>query len=158
MAKKNYNFQEKLNEKITAKAVKKNANASLKYSTELAREIKGMKVKRAEEFLKNITEKKEFLPLKRYLKKVPHRKGKAKSNTKTGRYPKKTAKEFIELIESAKSNADYKGLNTENLFVKHAFASMGYSRISHQSKGKIAGKRRKKKSAHIEVILQEGKQ
>ena len=157
MAKKTYNAQEKIKEKITAKAIKKNANVSLKYSTELAREIKGKKVKRVKEFLQNIIDKKEFLPLRKYVKKVAHRKGDSKSKTKTGRYPEKTAKAFLELINSAESNADYKGLETENLFVKHAFASMGYSRISHQPKGKIGGKRRKKKSSHIEVILQEGK-
>ncbi|MBU2100077.1 50S ribosomal protein L22 [Candidatus Micrarchaeota archaeon] len=155
MTKKNYNLQEKINEKKTAKAIKTNANASLKYSTEISREIKGKSVKRAEEFLQNITEKKEHLPLRKYLKKVPHRKG--KGQTKTGRYPQKTVKAFLELIQTAKSNADYKGLETEKLIVKHAFASMGYSRMSHQSKGKIGGKSRAKKSAHLEIVLQEGK-
>lgn len=157
MVKKNYNVQEKINKKITAKAIKKNANVSLKYSTEIINRIKGKKVKRAEEFLQNILSKKEHLPLRRYRKKVAHRKGKATEKTKSGRYPIKTVKVFLEILESAKANADYKGLETENLFVKHGFASMGYSRVTHQPKGQIAGKRRKRKSAHIEIILQEGK-
>lgn len=157
MAKKNYNIQKKIKEKITAKGIKKNANISVKYSTEMIRELTGMKVKRAEEFLQNIIDKKEFLPLRKYIKKIAHRKGDAKSKTKTGRYPKKVAKAFLELIQSIKANADYKGLNIENLFVKHAFASMGYSRKGHQPKGKIGGKPRNKKSTHIEIILQEGK-
>jgi len=157
MVKKNYNLQEKIKDKITAKAIKKNANVSVKYATEIVREIKGKKVKRAEEFLKNIMDKKEHLPLRKYIKKVAHRKGDAKSNTKSGRYPIKTAKNFLEVLESAKANADYKGLDTENLFIKHGFASKGYSRASHQPKGKISGKPRERKSAHLELILQEGK-
>ncbi len=157
MVKKNYNLHKKINRKITAKAIKKNANASVKYSTEIIRELKGKKLKRAKEFLQNIITKKEFLPLKKYNKKVAHRKGNSKSNTKTGRYPEKTTRIFLSLLESAEANADYKGLNTENMFVKHGFASKGYTRVSHQPKGKIAGKSRERKSAHIEIILQEGK-
>jgi large subunit ribosomal protein L22 len=157
MVKKNYNIQEKLNEKITAKAIKTNANISLKYATEIIREIKGKKVQKAEKFLENIIQKKDFLPLRKYIRKIPHRKGKAKSKTKTGRYPVKAAKAFLEIIESAKANADYKGLETEKLFIKHGFASMGFRRTKHQPKGRIAGKIRKKKSTHIEIILQEGK-
>jgi large subunit ribosomal protein L22 len=157
MVKKNYNLHEKINEKNTAKAIKKNANVSVKYSTEIVREIKGKELSKVEKFLQNVIDKKEHLPLRKYVKKVAHRKGKAKSKTKSGRYPIKTIKTFLELVESAKANADYKGLETEKLFVKHAFASMGYSRVSHQPKGKISGKSRVKKSAHLEIILQEGK-
>ncbi len=157
MVKKTYNIQEKTKDKITGKAIKKNANVSLKYSTEIVREIKGKKVKRVEEFLQNIIDKKEFLPLRKYVKKIAHRKGDSKSKTKTGRYPEKTVKAFLELVKSAKANADYKGLETEKLFVKHCFASMGYGKVSHQPKGKIGGKSRVKKAAHIEIILQEGK-
>ena len=119
--------------------------------------IEGKKVKRVEEFLQNMIEKKEFLPLRRYNKKVAHRKGNAQDKVKSGRYPLKVAKAFLGVIESAKANADYKGLDTDNLFVKHGFTSMGYGRATHQPKGKISGKRRTRKSAHIEIILQEGK-
>ena len=157
MVKKDYNLQEKINDKITAKAIKKNANISLKYSTEIINRIKGKKLKRVEEFLQNIVTKKEYLPLRKYNKKVAHRKGNAQDKTKSGRYPLKTAKAFLGVLESAKANADYKGLDTNNLFIKHGFASMGYGRVTHQPKGQISGKRRIRKSAHIEIILQEGK-
>ena len=157
MVKKDYNLQEKVSNKITAKAIKKNANVSLKYSTEIVNRIKGKKVKRVEEFLQNIVEKKEYLPLRKYNKKVAHRKEDSQDKVKSGRYPVKTVKAFIGLLESAKANADYKGLDTDNLFVKHGFASMGYGKVTHQPKGQISGKRRIRKSAHIELILQEGK-
>jgi len=157
LSKKNYNFQEKLNKKKTAKAFKSNANVSLKYATEIVNRIKGKPVKKVERFLQGIIEKTEYLPLRKYNKKVAHRKGTAKSKTKSGRYPKKTAKIFLELINSVKANADYKGLGEENLLVKHCFASKGFSRQGHQPKGKISGKPRAKKSAHIEIIVQEGK-
>ena len=61
---------------------------------------------------------------------------------------------FIELIESAKQNAEQKGLDESALIVRHAFASYGFRRSFMQSKGHISGKMRQHKSAHIEIILQ----
>ncbi|MFH1544540.1 MAG: 50S ribosomal protein L22 [archaeon] len=156
MVKRKYNYEIK-DEKKIAKAILSNARCSLKYSTEFARELKGMKVSRAEKFFQNVIDKKEFLPLRRYNKKVAHRKGRSISFTKSGRYPKNTAKIMLKLLESAKANADYKGLNSENLLIIHFFASKGFSRVSHQSKGHISGKRRKRKSTHLEIVVAEGK-
>ena len=59
MSKKNYNVQFSLgNEKKTAKAIAANAPVSLKYSTEIAREIKGKRLEWAVSFLQDIALKK----------------------------------------------------------------------------------------------------
>src|SRR3989338_4502147 len=144
-----------LHGKKVARVIAKNAHVSLKYSTELLREIKGIRVDRAERFLNNILEEKEFLPLRKYKKKVGHRKGASKSFTKSGRYPKRLAKVFLKALEELKSNADYKGLDAENLLIVHGFASQGYARISFQSQGRISGKRRKRKATPLELIARE---
>lgn len=146
-----------VDEKITAKAMLKNRPISLKYATEICREIKGKPLEKAEKMLQDIIEMRRYLPLRKYHKKVPHRKGKAISGQKAGRYPITACKHFLELLSYAKANAENKGLDTEKLIVKHAFACQGYRRFSMQPKGRIAGKRRRKKSTHIEVILQEVK-
>lgn len=156
MVKTAYNFDIKDENKI-AKAIIANANASLKYSTEICREIKSKPLNKAEKFLMNIIEKEQYLPLRKYNKKVPHRKGNATSNTKSGRYPQKTAKIFLDLLGSAKANADYKGLNSDSMLILHAFASEGFRRQGHQSQGRISGKIHKRKSTHLEVILSEMK-
>lgn len=156
MAKKSYQLKVK-NEKKIAKACATNEPVSLKYATEMCREIKGKPVDKIEAFLQRIIKHEDYLPLRRYVKKMAHRKGDAKSGTKTGKYPEKLCKSFLNLIESAKANADFKGLDTENLLIYHAFASMGFRRFSAQPKGKIGGKRRRKKSAHIEIMLIEGR-
>lgn len=154
MVKRKYQIQD-INEKICAKAMLKNRPISLKYATEICREIKGKPVAKAEKFLQDIIEKQRYLPLKKYNKKVPHRKGKALSGQKAGRYPVKACKAFLELISYAKANAENKGLDPEKLIIKHVFACQGYRRWSIQPKGRIAGKRRRKKSTHLEIILQE---
>jgi large subunit ribosomal protein L22 len=141
----------------TAKAVTTNAPVSLKYSTELANLIKGKYVNKVLELLERVENEEEHLPLRKYNKKVAHRKGEAKNGVKAGRYPKKVVKAWSELIESAKNNADFKGLDTENLVIIHAFASKGISRYSYQAKGRIGGKSRRKNATHIEVIVSEVK-
>jgi len=141
----------------TAKARTNNANISLKYSTEICKQVKGKKVAKMEAWLNRILAKEDFLPLKRYNKKVAHRKGASKAGVKSGRYPQKTIKAFLSLIESVKANADFKGLDEEKLTIIHAFASKGMSRYSYQSQGKIGGKARRKNATHVEITVSETK-
>ena len=86
-----------------------------------------------------------------------HRKGDAQSFTKSGKYPIRACRAFLGLLDSVKSNADYKGLDAEKLLIKHITANQGYRRISYQARGRISGKRRQKKSTHLEIIVQEMK-
>lgn len=156
MAKKNYQATPGKESK-TAKAILKNTGVSLKYATEILREIKGQPVNKAIARLQRICEMKEALPLRKYNKKVAHRKGYPKAGVKSGRYPINTAKKVIEMLELAKANADFKGLEAEKLLVIHGFASQGFRRMGLQPKGKIGGKLRLKKSVHLEVIVMEVK-
>ena len=156
MVKKNYQAKTR-DEKKAAKAIAKNQPVSTKYATELCREIKGKKVSKIEKRLERIRDQKEFLPLRTYNRKVAHRKGDSVSGVKSGRFPKILCETMINILESVKSNADFKGLDSENLLVTHCFASRGFARRGMQPKGHISGKRRKKKSTHIEVIVEEAK-
>lgn len=154
MVKKNYQIEISSPKKM-AKVMAKNQKVSLKYSTELIREIKGKKVGKVERFLHDIIEQKDFLPLRKYVKKTGHRKGRSRSFTKVGRYPKRLAQNFLRILDSLKANADYSGLDSDNLLIVHGFASMGFGRASYQSQGRISGKKRKRKSTHIEIVAVE---
>jgi ribosomal protein uL22 len=156
MAKKNYQSTVGKESK-TAKAIITNANISLKYSTEISNQINGKYVDKVIAWLERIIEHEEYLPLKMYNKKVAHRKGIAKEGVKSGRYPQKTIKVFIDLLNLVKNNADAKGLDAEKLNIIHSFASKGITRYSHQSKGKIGGKARRKNATHLEIIVSEMK-
>jgi large subunit ribosomal protein L22 len=156
MSKKNYQANVGKESK-TAKAMITNAQTSLKYSTEICNQVKGKNVNTAADWLTRILNKEDYLPLKKYNKKVAHRKGEAKNGVKSGRYPQKTINIFLDLLNSVQNNADFKGLDTEKTNIIHAFASKGISRMSYQSKGKIGGKARRKNATHIEVIVSEVK-
>ncbi|MFH1586915.1 MAG: 50S ribosomal protein L22 [Candidatus Diapherotrites archaeon] len=156
MVKKSYQAGVR-DEKNVAKAILKNQRASLKFSSEIAREIKGKRLDKSVKFMEDIVAKKRHLPIRVFKKGVPHRKGDAKSYTPAGRYPVGAANVFLKLLETVKANADYKGLDAENLIITHILASQGFQRISFQSQGKISGKRRKRKSVHLEIIVREAK-
>lgn len=156
MVKKNYQALPGKQSK-TAKALVKNADVSLKYSTEICNQIRGKPVQKNIEWLGKIILHETHLPLQMYNKKVGHRRGGAKLGVKAGRYPEKAAGKFIELLELAKTNADFKGLDAEKLLVMNAFASQGLKRYGHQSKGKIGGKVHLKPSINIEVVVMEVK-
>jgi large subunit ribosomal protein L22 len=154
----NINYQAEVGQKSkTAKACITNSPISVKYSTEVCNQIKSRPVNKVIEWLTRIENHEEYLPLKRYHKKVAHRKGNALNGEKAGRYPEKVAEGFIKLLELAKANADFKGLDPEKLMIIHAFCNMGMNRFSYQSKGRIAGKARRRNATNIEVIVQEMK-
>ncbi|MCR4368429.1 MAG: 50S ribosomal protein L22 [archaeon] len=156
MVKKNYQVQ-KFRKAKTATAMMKNKPISLKYTNEIISNIKKGTVEKALGWLHRIENEEEFLPLRKYNKKVGHRKGESKGFSIIGRWPKRTVVVIIELLESVKANADYKGLDSENLFITHMFASQGFHKNSNQSQGRIAGKRRKRKSTHVEIVVQEAR-
>ena len=154
----NKNYQAEVGkESKTARAMMTNAPVSFKYSAEICRQIKSKPLNQAIDFMNRIIAHESFLPLTTYNKKVAHRKGDSREGVKSGRYPELTAKGFLQLFELAKNNADFKGLDAEKLIIIHAFAVMGVNRFSYQSKGRIAGKARRRNATNIEIIVQEMK-
>jgi len=65
----------------------------------------------------------EPIPFTRFKKKVGHRRGVTKAFA--GRYPVKTAKVILKLLEGAEANAEYNGFDTEALRIIHASAYPG---------------------------------
>ena len=142
-------------QKRTASAIIKNNPISLKYSLEIIRHIKGKRLDKAMTFLGRVINMQEHVPLRVYHGKVAHRKGQSHSYVKSGRYPIRTSIGILNLLRSVKANADFKGLDAENLIILHMFASQGFKRIGNQAMGRISGKRRTHKSCHVEIVVVE---
>ena len=115
MTKTSYNYQGTFDAERMARAYSTNQPASLKYSLEISRTLKGKMLVDSEKFLTDVMNQKTHLPLRTYTKKVPHRKGNAVLGTKAGRYPQRTCKVWLNLLNSVKSNADVKGLDLKKL-------------------------------------------
>ena len=69
-----------------------------------------------------------------------------------GRYPIKACQHILALLESAESNAQFKGLSTADLIVTHISAQKGPDTWRY---GRHI--RRQAKRTHIEIILEERK-
>jgi large subunit ribosomal protein L22 len=155
MSDHNYNFQKKIDKEKIARAYRSNAKISTKYSVEFSNYFKNMPLEKAIQIAENIKDKKEYLPLKKYNKKVAHRKGENRRKTPSGRWPVNVAKLIIELLLEVKANAENKDLDTSKLKIIHMFANKGVTRSNLQPLGRIGGKMRQSKSTNIEVIVLE---
>ena len=107
----------------TAKAMAYEINVSPKHCQEILRQIRGMKVSTAKVYLQDVIDKKKSVPFKRHARNVghkPHQEG-----WPSGRYPEKASKEILKLIKHAEANAEYKGLEPENMSIVHATSKKG---------------------------------
>jgi large subunit ribosomal protein L22 len=139
-------------EKI-ARAIGRELRVSPKSSTEICRAVKKKSVEKAKEFLNEVVEMKRPVPMKRFKKGVAHKRGLEKAYA--GRYPKKAASQILKVLESAEANAEYKGLDTERLYVKHISTQRGrvIRGIIPRAFGRASA--HNEQTTNIEVILQE---
>ena len=108
---------------VTARAMAYELHISPKHAFEVCRALKGKKVEDAERFLEAVVAKKVVVPYKRHKQRVAHRRGLTKWYA--GRYPVKTSAEILKLVRSAKKNAEYKGLDAEDMRIWHMATKQG---------------------------------
>ena len=99
---------------------------------------------KAKAILNRVLEEKEAIPFKRFGSDTGHKRGKIGA----GRYPQKTAKEILKLLNSVEANAQVRGLSTENLEIIRLIANKASTPWRFGRK-----RRRKAKRTHIEIIV-----
>ena len=146
-------IKEELDPEKTAKASGREIRVSHKHAREVCRTIKGMMLTNAKAYLRDVMDKKKPVPLRRYRKKVGHRRGLEKAFA--GRYPIKAARKVLTVIEAAEANAENKGLDVDRLRVFHAAAYQGMKikRYTPRAHGRSSPKY--DTLAHIEIVLEE---
>jgi large subunit ribosomal protein L22 len=145
--------EEGLDAEKTVKASLREARVSHKHAREVCRAIKGMMLNQAKQYLKDVEVKKQPVPFTRYRKKLGHRHGLTRAFA--GKYPVKTAKQVLRLLESAEANAENKGLDVEKLRIIHASAypGMKIKRSMPRSSGRSSPQI--DTLTHVEVALEE---
>lgn len=128
-----------------AKAVGLSLPISRKQSVMICNFIRHKNVKLAKQHLAEVILEKRAVPFTRFNDNRCHQAGMG-----PGRYPIKACKNILALLESAEANAQFKGLSTADLVVRHASAQKGPGvwRYGRQ-------RRRKAKRSHIELVLEE---
>ncbi|NPA86473.1 MAG: 50S ribosomal protein L22 [Candidatus Diapherotrites archaeon] len=129
-----------------------NAPISTKWAREVAVTIKGMSIPEAKDFLNRVLKHQDWIPLRRYNKKVAHRKG-VKAGIKSGRFLDKTVKYFLRLIRNVEANAEAQGIDSSRARIVHVWVGKGFRRWKRQPKGRF--RLRRAKSTHVEMVVKE---
>ena len=133
-----------MDNEIDAMAFGRNLPISTKQAVEVCNFIRGKKVQKAKTILGEVIEMKTAVPFRRFNKDMGHKRGRIAA----GRYPIKTSQHILGIIKSAEINAQAKGMNSQNLFIKVIEANQGTGTQRYGRRRGISAKR-----THVEVIL-----
>ncbi len=100
----------------TAKAM--NLPISTKHSIEISSFLRSRHTADAKKVLVQVIAMKKPLPFRRFNKDTGHRPGMA-----AGRFPRKAARHFLDLLESVEANAHFKGMDMSALAISHITAN-----------------------------------
>jgi len=121
----------------------KNLEISTKKSIEIASFIRRKNIENAKKTLQKVIEMKQAVPYKRHNKDIPHKPG-----IMAGRYPIKTCRVILNLLNSLTANAQNKGMSS-NLIISEIIVNQGNKQMHY---GRHRGKR---KSTHLKIVARE---
>ncbi len=125
---------------------------SHKHAREIAVAIKVLTIERARDYLQAVVNKERAISFGRYKNQVGHR---SDPGMMSGRYPQKSAKEFIKVLDNLESNAEYKGMDLDRLKIINATVHKGVSvkRFTPRAMGRATPKNNV--LTHVELVAQE---
>ena len=125
---------------------------SHKHAREVSVAIKGLTVEKARDYLQSVIEHKRSIPFRRFKNQVGHR---TDPGVMSGRYPEKTVKEVLKLLDNLESNAEYKGMDLDRLKIINATVHKG--RIMKRFIPRAQGRATPKNNVytHIELVAKE---
>jgi large subunit ribosomal protein L22 len=145
-------YSAELDPESTARARGKDLRVSYKNSIAVCDAIRGMQIENAKDYLDQVMKKETPVPYRKHHRHLNHRKG---TGFGPGKYPVNAAKAVLDLINVAENNAEYKGLDPENMFIAHISAYRG--RIFQGWRSRARGRTTpwNTVSTNIELIIQE---
>lgn len=97
---------------------------SWKKSIEVARAIKYLTIKQAEDYMEKVKKLKAPVPIKEFTKKQAHHTT-PWEGWPVVKWPVKVADAFLQVLKNLENNASYRGLNVDNTVIVHASVSKG---------------------------------
>lgn len=143
-------YQTQVPSEKTARAYGHELRTSWKNAINIARAIKGMKVRAAETYLEEVIALKRPVKFTVRNRKVAHKKG-----IGPGRYPKKSAKGTLAVLRNAINNAEYKGLDPDEMRIIHASAYKGRMIPGWMPRAQGRATKKNEETANVEIIIQE---
>jgi len=126
-----------------------------KNTVETGNAIRGMSLARAKAFLNNVLNHQECVPFRRFTGGIGRTAQANVWGTTQGRWPVKSAKHILDLLQNAEANAENKGLDLDLLHITHinVNAAAKQRRRTYRAHGRINPYM--SSPSHIELILTE---
>jgi len=147
-------YSQKISGDNIAKAKANELNMSPKHSIEIATFIRHKRVNDAIAYLNEVIGLKKAIPFRRFNRNVAHKRG-LPGSWDAGRYPVKASKAYIRVLESVKKNAEYIGLDADNLEIIHVSANRGRAQKSFFPRAMGRASPKVRETVNIEVVVRE---
>lgn len=138
-----YKYSAKINENC-AKAMGVSLHISRKHGFAICKALRGLALPKAKKYMEDVLAFKRPIPFTKFTDGVGHKPGIA-----AGRYPVKACSSILKMLNSVEANAQFKGLSTANLIIKHIVAQKAAGVL------RSGRRRREAKRNHIEIIVEE---
>ncbi|KAK5607957.1 hypothetical protein CRENBAI_007805 [Crenichthys baileyi] len=142
----------------SCKARGSNLRVHFKNTRETAQAIKGMHIRKANKYLRDVIVKHQCVPFRRYNGGVGRCAQAKQFGWTQGRWPKKSAEFLLHMLKNAESNAELKGLDVDSLVIEHIQVNKApkMRRRTYRAHGRINPYM--SSPCHIEMILTEKEQ
>lgn len=148
-----FDYSNQVTGKDIARGRVNEAPISPKHAIEIADFIKGMKLDDASAYLQSVLALEKPIPFKRFNRDVPHRKGLV--GWDAGRYPQKASRVYLRLLNNVRKNAEYNGLEGEQLRIVHVSANRGIRRRSFMPRAMGRATPKDRQTVNIEMVVRE---
>eukprot|EP00812_Abedinium_dasypus_P009384 NODE_3077_length_833_cov_389.394602.p1 GENE.NODE_3077_length_833_cov_389.394602~~NODE_3077_length_833_cov_389.394602.p1 ORF type:complete len:189 (+),score=67.02 NODE_3077_length_833_cov_389.394602:104-670(+) len=126
-----------------------------KNTYEAAMAVRGMNLQKAVRYMQDVCEKRRCVPYRKFLGCVSRTPQCKEWKVSQGRWPIKSCKIVIGLLRNAESNAEFRGLDSDNLIITHVQvnrAKKGHRR-TYRAHGRMGAYMNS--PSHIEMICEE---
>jgi large subunit ribosomal protein L22 len=123
---------------------------SPKKAYEVLNAIRGKSLDAARELLEGVVALERAVPFRRYNQETAHKKG-----IGPGRYPQKVARSVLQVLANAEANAEYEGLDTDQLYIYVAASSRGQIVRANMPRAHGRATAWNEQTTNIEIVLRE---
>lgn len=136
---------------VTARAAGRDLAIKPRHAINICAAIRGMDLAAAQAYLEDVIAKRRAIPFRKHNTKVGHRRG----GMGPGRYPVRASRAILAVLANAESNAEYKGLEPEDMFILHAVAQRGAPIEGSMPRAQGRSSPWNKATTHIEIVVME---
>jgi large subunit ribosomal protein L22 len=123
---------------------------SPKKTYEVLNAIRGLPLEKARTFLEDVVAHRRAVKFRRYNQETAHHRGVGPS-----RYPEKVCEKLLTLLSNAEANADYEGMDTDNLYIRVAASARGRIRKASMPRAQGRATAWNEQTTNVEIVLAE---